>query len=201
MVPAKTTHPALYRVSQFFVALFSYLPAWAGGKQGQLSAADQTLVNTILSTPPQQQLFAQMPPNDQRHAIAVARTLQQTKHTEPALLQAALLHDVGKSIGQPIFHRVAIVLMEAFWPSMLDNVSNLPENDQPTDSQIRSIIWWRRPFVVHAQHPAIGAEWAKSVGCDPLTVNLIFRHQDKLQVIATEEDKRLIALHWADNLN
>ena len=201
MVPAKTTHPALYRASQFFVALFSYLPAWAGGKHGQLSSADQTLVNAILSTSPQRRLFTQMPPNDQQHAIAVARTLQQAQHTEPALMQAALLHDVGKSIGQPIFHRVAIVLLEAFWPSMLVKLSKLAETGHPTDAQVRSITWWRRPFVVHAQHPAIGAEWAKNVGCDPLAVNLIFRHQDKLQVIATEEDKLLIALQWADNLN
>lgn len=210
MVPAKTTHPALYRASQFFVALFSYLPTWAGGKQGQLSSADQTLVNAILSTPPQQRLFAQMPPNDQRHAIAVARTLQQAEHTEPALMQAALLHDVGKSIGQPIFHRVAIVLLEGFWPQMLDTLSKLPENSQPADSmtrrfadsQIRSVVWWRRPFVVHAQHPAIGAEWTKNAGCDPLAVELILKHQDKIGSQSTDENtKLLVALQWADNLN
>ncbi len=201
MVPAKINHPALYRAYQFFAAVYAALPTWAGGKQGKLSPADQTLVNAILSTPQQRQLFSTMPPNDQRHAIAVARTLQQAEHVEPALLQAALLHDVGKSIGQPIFHRVAIVLLEAFWPSMLNTISTLPENNQPIEVRIRAISWWRRPFVVHAQHPAIGAEWATNIGCDPLAVELILRHQDKVRVITNEDDKLLTVLQWADNLN
>ena len=202
MVPAKINHPALYRAYQFFAALHTALPTWAGGKQGQLSTTDQTLVYTILSTPQQQRLFATMPPNDQRHAIAVALTLQQAGHTEPALLQAALLHDVGKSIGQPIFHRVTIVLLEAFWPSMLDTLSKLPKHSHPADSMIRSITWWRRPFVVHAQHPVIGAEWAKNAGCDPLSVELILKLQDNVGNESTDENtKLLVALQWADNLN
>jgi hypothetical protein len=55
--------------------------------------------------------------------------------------------------------------------------------------------------VVHAWHPQIGAEWAHQAGCEPLAVTLILRHQDKLRVIASEEDKLLAALQWADNLN
>ena len=111
---------------------------------------------------------------------------------------------MAKSIGQPIPHRVAIVLFEAFWPTALQKLSASPEGDNGmpfVDSQIRQCAWWRRPFVVHAWHPQIGAIWAKEAGCDPQTVALILRHQDKIQVITTKEDNLLVVLQWADNLN
>jgi hypothetical protein len=191
MTTSKTTHPALYRVYQFFVALKASLPTWAGGVKGGLSAEDETLVKSILPATAQQELFRRMPPTDQLHAIAVARTLQQAGHDDPALMQAALLHDVAKSLGQPIIHRVLIVLLEAFWPAGLEWVS-----------APGAAGWWRRPFVIHARHPAIGAEWAGEAGCEPLAVSLIARHQDELAPDLTEtEEKLLAALQWADNLN
>ncbi|MCG3211029.1 MAG: hypothetical protein FOGNACKC_04666 [Anaerolineae bacterium] len=191
-------HPALYRSYQFFAAVKASLPR-------QLSPADTALMRAVLPAPAQQELFNRMPPNDRRHAIAVARTLQQAGHTEPALLQAALLHDVAKSIGQPILHRVAIVLFEAFWPAALRALSDWQQNDAApsfADSQIRGIVWWRRPFVVHAHHPAIGAAWAKRAGCDSLAVTLILNHQQKPAAApATAVEKLQAALYQADNLN
>lgn len=204
MASSKITHPALYRAGQFFAALRATLPWWAGGmRRGNLGADDRTLVNSILATPEQQRLFVCMLLNDQRHAIAVAHTLRQAGYNHPALMQAALLHDVGKSLSQPIIHRVLIVLFEAFWPTALRWLSYESANRRMTniDSLIDNISWWRRPFVVHAQHPAIGAAWAEKAGCDPLAVKLIVRHQDELSDEATEEQKLLAALRWADNLN
>ena len=119
MTVPKTNHPALYRAGQFFVALKAYLPSWAGGVRGNLSSQDTAVVKNILPTPSQQQLFARMSPNDQRHAVAVVRTLKDAGYTHPALMQAALLHDVAKSLGQPIIHRVLIVLLNTFWPAAL----------------------------------------------------------------------------------
>ena len=187
---SKSTHPALYRAYQFFVALKATLPAWAGGG---LTDDDQTLLMSILTTSAQQRLFTRMPPNDQRHAMAVARTLQQAGHTDQTLLQAALLHDAGKSMGQPIIHRVLIVLFAAFWPAALKWLSR----DTTNNLALEQISWWRRPFVIHAHHPAIGAEWAAQADCDPLAVNLIARHEEK----ADSQDKLLVVLQWADNLN
>jgi hypothetical protein len=187
MSGSKTIHPVLYRTFQFFVAVKSNLVV-----NSQFTAEDETLLNSILATPSQQQLFGNMFPNDRGHALAVARTLQQAGYTHPALMQAALLHDVGKSMGQPIIHRVLIVLLEAFWPAALQRLS------APGQAS-----WWRRPFVIHAQHAAIGADWAKEAGCDLLAVNLIIRHQDVVSSTRSdnEEDKLLQALQWADNLN
>lgn len=210
MASAKPAHSPAYRAFQFFAALKAYLPGWAGGG---LIEADTRLVATVLVTPSQRQLFDRMSPNDQRHAVAVLRTLQEAGHHQPDLLQAALLHDVAKSMGQPIIHRVLIVLLHAFWPAMLARVSE--SASQPIANDISALSfqpalrasasafsWWRRPFVIHAHHPAIGAAWAAEAGCDPQAVRLIARHQDSLPHEAvTEEAKLLAALQWADDLN
>lgn len=204
MTTPKITHPALYRAIQFFAALKASLPTWAGGG---LTADDQTLVAAILTTPAQRQLFNRMPPNDQRHAVAVARTLQQAGYTQPALLQAALLHDVAKSLGQPIIYRVLIVLLETFWPAGLEQITNRPTADQPIGhsesfSLSPSLLPLLHPFMVHAHHPAMGAAWAKTAICEPLAVSLIARHQEILaKEPGNEEENLLAALQWADNLN
>lgn len=210
-LPYPMMHPALYRAFQFFAALRAYLPIWAGGIQGELRPNDLAVVKSFLPSLPQQQLFERMAPNDQRHALAVARTLQEAGHHQLPLIQAALLHDVGKSIGQPIVHRVLIVLFEAFWPAALEKLANpalfwqMGELPSPEHlSLIYAYSWWRRPFVVHAYHPIIGAIWAKEAGCEITAVTLILKHQD----ILTEDEppdspqkKMLLALQWADNLN
>ncbi|MBE7468088.1 MAG: hypothetical protein DPW09_13630 [Anaerolineae bacterium] len=191
--------PALYRAFQFFAALKANLPAWAGGG---LTDTDKTFVNTILTTPAQRRLFARMSPNDQRHALAVGRTLQQAGYQQPALLQAGLLHDVAKSLGQPIPYRVAIVLLKAFWPAALMRISEwrMANGEWRMANHPSSFIL--HPFIIHAHHPAIGAAWAEEAGCEPLAVKLIARHQETLTgQPADEEEKLLAALQWADNLN
>ena len=204
MTSAKAMHSALYRVYQFFVALKAYLPLWAGGVSGQATVEDETWLRTILSTQAQQQLFARMAPNDQRHGLAVARTLQQAGHSQPALLQAALLHDVAKSLGQPILHRVLIVLLEAFWPAALSRLAGQVEGQEPQMSQVEAQLRrrsWRRPFIVHAYHPLIGATWAEAAGCEAGAVTLIRQHQEKLGRRPAPEQDLLALLQWADSLN
>lgn len=203
MTSSKITHPARYRVYQFFSALKAYLPTWAGGLRGELSLADRAFVESILPTVAQRQLFAKMSPNDQRHALAVARTLQQAGYQQRPLLQAALLHDVAKSLGQPIIHRVAIVLLEAFRPETLAHLANPPAAaNSAFIIQPSSFSRWRRPFVIHAHHPAIGAAWAKEANCDPLAVDLIRYHQASLDSLTEVSHRNLLEkLQWADNLN
>jgi len=203
MASPKTLPPAFYRVFQFFVAIKAALPAWAGGIKGKLTTTDRALLVSILTNSSQQRLFDRMPPNDRRHAIAVARTLQEAGHNQPALLQAALLHDAGKSMGQPISHRVLIVLFEAFWPAALQRLSTLGSSESGIhNSVINSVPFWRRPFVIHAQHPAIGAAWAEAVDCEPVAIELIARHQDQLTGQPTNViDELLAVLQWADDLN
>jgi hypothetical protein len=198
----KATRAAFYRASQFFAALKTGFPAGLGRSRAGMVARDRALITAALPTASQRDLFNRMPPNDQRHALAVARTLRQAGYHQRDIIQAALLHDVAKSIGQPLPHRVLIVLLEAFWPAALGRLSALTgiatgSQVCPNEADLRRIAWWRRPFAVHACHAALGAAWAQAVDCEPLAVSLIARHQKPIG----SEDSLLAALQWADNLN
>jgi hypothetical protein len=118
-------------------------------------------------------------------------------------MQAALLHDAGKSLGQPLFHRVTIVLLESFWPAALVRLGTVPAPDrEDLEITIRQISWWRRPFAVHRYHPEIGAAWAHKAGCHHLVTQLILKHQDKPAGEADRPEVNLLAaLQWADNKN
>ena len=173
----------MYRVRQFFGALTA-----------RTDKQDEQTLTPVL-TLSQQDLFRRMPTNDQRHSLNVCRTLRQAGHTEgtpegKALLAAALLHDVGKSQGRIwLWHRVAIVLLERWAPRALDRLSS----GKPQG--------WRQGFVVHRQHPEVGAQWAERAGCSPLTVTLIRRHQEPLDETLCEENQLLAALQQADGMN
>ncbi len=135
-------------------------------------------------------LFLAMPRYDRQHALGVLHTLRVQGHVEPELFAAALLHDVGKthqSHGElRLWHRVATVLMRAFWPGLLDRIGE----EQPGS--------WRYPFFVQQQHAAISAELAQGVGCSAAVVELIRRHEDPPEEV---DDPLLSALQTADSLN
>jgi hypothetical protein len=115
-------------------------------------------------------LFDAMPRHDQHHSLNVLRALHASGHDEPALMQAALLHDVAKSTGGvTLFHRIAVVLLKVVRP---DWAARLTQTPVPARGNLRY------PFWVLANHPQISAEMAAAAGCDPLAVTLIRRHQE-----------------------
>ncbi len=109
-------------------------------------------------------LFDRLPRADRLHALRVARRLTEAGQTEPALLKAALLHDVAKA-GQGIHlaHRVTRVLLRVAAPTWLSGVA--------ADSN-----GWHRPFYALANHAEQGAIWIAEAGSDPLTVALVRYH-------------------------
>ncbi len=173
---------ARYRAAQFFGALHA-----------TISTDDARLVESVLGhTPAALTLFRQMSTSDRRHAIAVAKTLRAAGHTDPLLLQAALLHDVGKSLGQPLIHRVLVVLLHKYCPAALTWLADAP----------LECARWRRPFVIHTRHPQMGAVWAKEAGCSPLVVHLIAIHQQLPATLPVSSAEKLhTALYAADNEN
>jgi hypothetical protein len=143
-------------------------------------------------------LFLSMPRYDRQHALNVLHTLQERGHNNPDLLAAALIHDVGKTVQQDgaegtkgagalrLGHRVAVVLMRALWPGLLERIGQ----DRAGS--------WQQPFYVQQHHAAISADLAQQAGCSPRTVALIQRHEDQ----PDEADAPLlVALRAADNVN
>ena len=140
-------------------------------------------------------LFQRYSLEDQWHSYRVFCTLRAAGHTQPELLAAALLHDVGKTrLPLSAWERSLIVLAQFLLPH-------------------QAAAWgkgqahgWRRPFVVRDKHPTWGADMARSAGSLPLTVSLIYYHQDVLDnvdvaEISAAEVQLLRYLQWADDQN
>ena len=174
-----------HRVGQFFRALSPQVP------EQEIRAAIQPLA------PGMQELFRRQETQDQRHALAVFRALRRAGHTDAHLLNAALLHDVGKAAAPcPPWVRAIAVLMGQFAPSVLDHLTL----EEPHDCQDRA-TGWRRALVAHVRHAEVGARWAQEAGCSDRTVALIQRHREHAGVRGADEDGLLVALQAADSVN
>ncbi len=145
---------------------------------------------TAVLTPAEYTLYQRYNLTDQQHTYQVLALLRQAGYTQPALLTAALLHDVGKTcVPINVLERSLAVLAYKLLPR-------------------QTAVWgqgeakgWQRPFVVKMQHPQWSAELAQAAGSDPLAVWLMAHHQDRLPPPA-ERDERwhlLAQLQWADD--
>jgi hypothetical protein len=171
---------ARYRVRQFVQAVSASLAALSVEETAEARCA-----LPAMAWP----LFAAMPRGDQWHSIEVLRTLRARGYDDPALAQAALLHDCAKRRGGvTLFHRVAVVLLRAGRPELLAGWAAAPEPGPGG---------WRQGFWAHARHPEAGAALASAAGCDPVAVALIRRHQEA----AGKTDRLLAALQAADDDN
>jgi hypothetical protein len=145
----------------------------------------QVRTETLLPylAPSQIALFCHMRAAEQVHGFHVFEQLKSNGQSNPDLLAAALLHDVGKIMYPPtLLERVAVVLGHRF----LRRQSARWSEGKPTG--------FRRPFVVAAHHAEWGADLARQAGASRRTVELIFRHHDP----GPGGDPQLAALQAAD---
>jgi putative nucleotidyltransferase with HDIG domain len=155
----------VYRSRQFFQTLIS-----------SAAAVDLEPAALVLS-PSQLALFRRMPAGEQAHALRVLSDLTSLGETDPDLLTAALLHDIGKVLAPlRVWERVLIVLVGGVCPRCLLRWGS-QAGLRPGESVERMGL--RRALVVAVQHPAWGAELAASCGTSPRAVELIRRHQDE----------------------
>jgi len=161
-----------YRAGQFFRGLIA-----------AVRPDERALVAKWLS-PAERAIFDGMPRRDRRHSLDVFHTLRQAGYTDPALLEAALLHDAGKSDPRlTLAHRVAVVLLRRFAPAWLERWAHDGRG-------------WKAGFSVHMQHPERGAQMAAQAGSAAEVVELIRVHQTH-----PAPDERVRILQWADGQN
>ncbi len=127
---------------------------------------DRTILELL--TPEQRQRFETMPAFDQQHLCRVANHLQSQGVTEPDLLLAGLLHDIGKSDGRNqvrLTDRVGKVVLKRVSPGRLAKVAaEYPDGRLPG-------------LALTMLHPAIGADVAQQLGCSERTCWLIRNHE------------------------
>lgn len=125
-------------------------------------------------------LFRRMTRSEQLHSLNVLRdVLAQSAETPRDLAQAALLHDVGKTLCPlSVAQRSLAVAMATLWPA-LDLHWRGPD-PQAALAQLSELPWWRVGSVVRQHHPTWGALLAHSVGLSERTVWLIAHHAEAI---------------------
>jgi hypothetical protein len=157
----------------------------------RLRPADDALAGEYLS-PALYALYRRMQRSERQHSLRVLHSVIAAGHTDPDLLVAALLHDVGKTRTPFLLpEKVLVVLVKTASPGLYRRWGSSPAHG------------WRRPFAVSVQHPAWGANMVAAAGGSPLAVELIRRHADPLEssMDRTRADRLLRVLQTVDNLN
>ena len=158
-----------------------------------LQPAENALLDEIL-TDAERKLFDKFSLNDQNHSIRVVNLVRQYPDHNLAMQKAAVLHDIGKTrVGRlSVIDRSIAVAVKYLMPGRSKQWGSL---------DLEKAKRYQVPSIVRAQHARWGADMAQAAGSDPLTVELIRRHQDKLREITCQEDYMLTVLQAADDVS
>ena len=148
-----------------------------------------------LLTPSQAVLFSSLQPGEQYHALEMVHKLVDQGESQPDLLVAALLHDVGKlRYKMNPLERAVVVLVRRLSPETARQWGSPPSKGW------ESLPGWRKPFVVAEQHDTWGAEMAHQAGVSPMAEDLIRRHhQQPAEATGGIENALLYKLWVVDN--
>jgi len=168
-----------YRLRQFWRILSI--------KEDQLED-EQALVKL---NPEQRTLFTQMQPGEQNHAVIMFHSLLEQGETQPDLLVAALLHDVGKlRYRMSPLERAMVVLVKAVMPGQAHRWGEL------LSAGWDGLPSWRKPFIVAEHHAEWGAEMARQAGVSSLTETLIREHHHPPCQDADIKENNLLRKLW-----
>jgi hypothetical protein len=169
--------PVLRRIS------YRLWQVWVALSARPLTAKEWQEVDTLLP-PAARTLFAAMAISDQRHCLNVQQVLRAHGCDDRELLQAALLHDIGKGGRRvPFWVRPVIVLLKRLAPQVLAWLAGpyhplyAPKGRSAYAVDVLSCVTgWRRPFYAAWYHAAIGADLAATAGLSPRVALLIRTH-------------------------
>ncbi|MDP2328320.1 MAG: HD domain-containing protein [Dehalococcoidia bacterium] len=139
-----------YRVYQFTRGLHPHL---APGEVAEVRG---------LLRPEEFRLFLHAEPRDRRHSLDLYRLLV-AEDASPAMLVAALVHDVGKG-RVATWHRVAFVVLNGVSPRLVSAAA------------AESGAGWRRALWRLQHHAALGAQALEAAGADVRVVELVRAH-------------------------
>lgn len=163
-----------YRIRQFISALIAFI-----------HLEERVLLVQALSDP-QLLLFERMPRFTQRHSLDVYHALVRAGHTNPYLLQAALLHDCGKVDEEgraiPLLYYGLIVLLQHYAPDLYDHAAR----------HGRGLLY---PFALHASHEQRSVVYARCVGSHPEVVQILRDYAEQRATPFTD------ALRAADDMS
>ncbi len=157
------------------------------GMVAPLSEQELTEVAEHLA-PAALRLFVSMSAADQRHSLRVCRGLAARGWSNPDMLIAALLHDVGKAEGRvPFWTRPVIVLASHCAPRLLTALTAYPVEEWGLPRWRRSLsyAWW---------HAEVGADLAERAGVSADAVHYIRMHH-------RPDSSELEALHLVDEVS
>jgi hypothetical protein len=155
-----------------------------------LRPVDFETARSILS-PAEYALFLRLRRIEQLHSLNVLRSVRAAGESDPDLLAAALLHDVGKTVAPFTFpERVLVVLVRRFAPALYMRWGQGPPHG------------WTRAFAISQRHPVWSAELLAEAGSRPAVVALARRHQEHFPGPPRDDLERLLlVLQTADELN
>jgi len=158
----------------------------------KLTSTDRELIDAFLNDAGKF-LFYQMSRVDQKHSVEVARAaiteaVDQQEIDLAALVQAALLHDIGKVEGELNgVNRVVAGFMRRVFPSLREKCSRTYRTG-----------WWKIRYGLYVDwvHPLRGSYMAQILGIEKSVVDLIRHHHDPPRPDQTPE---LTILQLADS--
>lgn len=163
-----------YRIRQFISALVAII-----------HLEERVLLVRVLSDL-QLLLFERMPRFVQRHSLDVYHALARAGHTDPHLLQAALLHDCGKVDEEgraiPLLYYGLIVVVQHYAPGLYERVVR----------DGRGLLY---PFALHASHERRSVAYAEAAGSHPAVVQILRDYAERRVTPFTN------ALRAADDAN
>jgi len=154
-----------YRLRQFGLAITS-----------RMTNDDREFERKYL-TIPEAALFDQLPPDEQKHSVVVARRMLSLAHTpqadvdERVIAKVGLLHDIGKSaIKLGVIDRSILVAMRRLARPLYDKIAQVGRSE--------TALRLSRKFYVHKEHAGIGSDLLRKANTDDKIIRIVASHDD-----------------------